>query len=745
MSATDTTTLEVSVEGMTCGSCSARVQRTLAAQPGVLDAQVNLATATAHVELTGEADLESLRTAVERAGYELLLEGPPTGDAPTTPPGPSSAADRAARAQASEAAHRRAWGRRLVLVLPPAVLLLAGMLGELVLGAHVLMEDWARWGSFLLATPVQLYIGWPFLREAARRARHRSANMDTLIAMGTSAAYLASTYELLVGGGDLYYEAQVVIIAFLVLGRYLEARAKGNAGRAIRALLELGAKEARVVRDGVESSVPVDEVVVGDVLKVRPGEKVPVDGVVVDGASAVDESMLTGESMPVDKAPGSTVAGATINASGVLTVRATAVGAETALAQIVHLVEQAQTGRGELQRLADRVSGVFVPVVIAIAVATYLGWSLLAGDGTEALLAAVAVLIIACPCALGLATPMAIMTGTGRGAQLGILIRSVEVLERTHRIDTIVFDKTGTLTRGEMELVDVVTADAEANELLRRVGAVEADSEHPIGQAIAAGARERTGAPLPAATAFLSLAGRGVRARVEDVEVVVGRRALLTDAGLELPGSLDEAAATLEAAGRTVVYGGWDGRVRGVLAVADTVKEGAARTIAELHGLGLRVAMLTGDNQRTARAIADELGVDRVLAEVLPEDKQREVARLQAAGEVVAMVGDGVNDAPALVQADLGIAIGTGTDVAIESSDLTLLGSDLAGVTTAIELSRRTHRTIRQNLFWAFAYNTAAIPLAAFGMLDPMIAGAAMAFSSVSVITNSLRLRRVGR
>ncbi len=721
----DSSTMELGVEGMTCGSCAARVQRTLSKIDGVASAEVNFATGKAHVTLTRPVHVTDLQDAVAKAGYTLR---PPAAEHP-----------HAADGQDPEAEQRRAWLRRLVAVTPAAAFMLAMML----VGYQATMRQGLRWAMFAVATPVQFVIGWPFLREAARRARRRTANMDTLIAMGTLAAYWFSVYQLAVGGG-LYFEAGVIIIAFLTAGRYFEARAKSRAGQAIRALLELGAKQARVIRSGQEITVPVDQVVVGDLVRVRPGEKIPVDGEVVEGASAVDESMLTGESVPVDKAVGSRVAGATVNASGVLTVRATAIGADTALAQIVQLVERAQRGKGKAQRLADRVSGVFVPAVIGVALLAFVGWATLGGDPQHGLIAAVAVLIIACPCALGLATPTAIMVGTGRGAELGILIKSVEVLERTRAITTVLVDKTGTLTKGEMGLTDVVTAAGiDKADLVRRAGAVEADSEHPIGAAIAATAR-RSGR-LPPVAGFTALAGQGVHADVDGTTVWVGRRKLAAEAGLLLPQPLDDAAERLEGEGKTAVLVGWDGEVRGVLAVADSLKEGAHEAVARLHAMGLRVAMITGDNARTAEAIGTSVGVDQVLAEVLPSDKQAEVRRLQAEGQVVAMVGDGVNDAPALVQADLGIAIGTGTDVAIESSDLTLMRGDLDGVATAIQLSRRTYRTIVQNLFWAFGYNTAAIPLAALGLLNPIIAGAAMAFSSVSVVTNSLRLRRFGR
>ena len=727
--AASTETVEFVVGGMTCGSCAARVQRVLGKTDGVADAQVNLATSRARVTLAQPVLITELQARVAKIGYSLAPVADRRGDL---------AAD-------SETAARRAWGRRVVAVAPAALFALVTMVRPALMEA----TGW-RAGALVVATLVEFVIGWPFLREAARRARRLTANMDTLIAVGTLAAYGFSVWELATGGMQVYFETAILLIAFLSLGRYFEARARGRAGQAIRALLELGAKQARLVRDDGEVMVPVEQVAVGDLVRIRPGERVPVDGQVIDGASAVDESMLTGESVPVSKAPGDQVAGATLNASGVLTVRATAVGADTALAQIVRLVEQAQAGKGQAQRLADRISAVFVPAVIAAAVLTSAGWWLLGGDPVKALTAAVAVLIIACPCALGLATPTAIMVGTGRGAELGILIKSVEVLERTRRITTVVFDKTGTLTHGRMAMTDAVPGQGTtAQDLLRLAGAAEAASEHPIGAAIADAARDR--GELPPAQGFRALAGEGVRAEVQDaagrpaVTVWVGRRKLAAEAGLLVPEALEAAAQRLERGGKTVVWAGWRGEVRGLLAVADTLKPGALQQVQRLHAMGLEVAMLTGDNATTAAAIAASVGIDRVMAEVMPADKVGEVVRLQAEGKTVAMVGDGVNDAPALVQADLGIAIGSGTDVAIESSDLTLLRGDLDGVATAIQLSRRTYRTIVQNLLWAFGYNTAAIPLAAAGLLNPIIAGAAMALSSVSVVTNSLRLRRFAR
>jgi copper-transporting P-type ATPase V len=719
--------VELNVSGMTCGSCAARVQRTLGRQAGVERADVNFATQRATVVFDpSQVGVDDLVAAVGKVGYGLAPAAPTGGPA-------EEASD-------IEGELQRLWLRRVVVAWPLG-------LAVLYLSLFHMMDPWARYSALVLTVPVQFWAGWPFLHQAAVRARSFTANMDTLIAMGTLAAFFFSAVQILFGPhhSDHYLDSAALIIAFLLLGRYFEARAKGRASKAIKALLELGAKEARLVVDGEERMVPVEQVTVGDLLRVRPGEKIPVDGEVTDGASAVDESMLTGESVPVDKKPGDSVAGATINAEGTLTVRATAVGADTALAQIVRLVEEAQGSKAPVQRLADRISGIFVPVVGLIALGTFAGWWLVAGDANAGLVAAVAVLIIACPCALGLATPTAIMVGTGRGAAMGILIKGGEVLERSKRIDTVVFDKTGTLTKGQMGLTDVVAADGmDEGELLRRVAAVEAASEHPVGRAVVDGARER-GISVPAATDFRSVPGHGVLATVDGLVVSAGRRKLMAEAGLAISPVLEERAQRLEGEGKTAIFAGWDGQARGVLAVADTLKDDAPAAVADLTGMGIDVVMITGDNQATANAIARRVGIRHVLAEVLPADKVAAVGALQQQGRVVAMVGDGVNDAPALVQADLGIAIGTGTDVAIESSDITLLSADLDGVASAIRLSRRTFRTILQNLGWAFGYNTAAIPLAVAGLLNPIIAGAAMAFSSVSVVTNSLRLARFRR
>jgi len=678
------------------------------------------------------------------SGIGLALFGPRRG-AHESPPGGEScggcgsapATTGGSSPEEQSRRERRTWLRRVWLAFPLGLVAFAS---TMFFGAY----PWAGWLAFAATVPVQFVAGWPFLKGAVQQARAGTSNMDTLVTLGTLTAFIYSTYQLFAGGA-LFFDTSALIIGFVVLGRYFEARAQGKTREAISKLLEMGAKEACLLADGQELLVPVDQVRVGDLVRVRPGEKIPVDGEVVDGRAAVDESMLTGESVPAEKTVGDRVAGATVNTDGLLTLRATAVGADTALAQIVRLVEQAQGGKAPVQRLADRVSAVFVPAVIGVAALTFAGWTLVAANPVAGMTAAVAVLVIACPCALGLATPTAIMVGTGRGADLGILVKGGEVLEASRKIDTVVFDKTGTLTRAQMRLTDVIADKRrQPDVVLRLAAAVESGSEHPIGAAIVAGARAR-GLEIPAATAFANIAGHGVRAQVDGKPVLVGRRKLVDEQDLQLSDHLAAAAGELEEQGRTAVFVGRDDHVVGVLAVADTVKDDAAEVVRQLHAMGLQVAMITGDNARTANAIARQVGIDRVLAEVLPQDKVTEVRRLQGEGRVVAMVGDGVNDAPALVQADLGIAIGTGTDVAIEASDITLMSDRLDGVVQAIKLSRQTLRTIYQNLGWAFGYNTAAIPLAALGSLNPVVAGAAMGFSSVSVVTNSLRLRRFGR
>ncbi|BDH03710.1 heavy metal translocating P-type ATPase [Streptomyces seoulensis] len=730
--------VELLIGGMTCASCAARVEKKLNRVDGV-SATVNYATEKAKVSFGDGVRVADLIAVVEKTGY--TAEEPPPPE-----PEPAAGAPEPTEPDPELAALRQ---RLLVSALLAAPVILMAMVPAFQ------FDNW-QWLSLTLAAPVVVWGGWPFHRAAWTNLRHGAATMDTLVSVGTLAAFGWSLWALFFGHAGMtgmrhafrftvsrtegtsviYLEVAAGVIALILLGRYLEARSKRRAGAALRALMELGAKDVTVLRDGRETRVPVGSLAVGDRFVVRPGEKIATDGTVVEGVSAVDASMLTGESVPVDVSPGDRVTGATVNAGGRLVVEATRVGADTQLARMARLVEDAQNGKAEVQRLADRISAVFVPVVILIALGTFGVWLGVTGDTVAAFTAAVAVLIIACPCALGLATPTALMVGTGRGAQLGILIKGPEVLESTRRVDTVVLDKTGTVTTGRMTLQEVYTAPGEdEKEVLRLVGALEHASEHPVARAIAAGAEERVGT-LPPAEHFENVPGRGVRGRVDGREVTAGR---LYDT---LPEELAAARSRAEQEGRTAVVAGWDGEPRAVLAVADAVKETSAEAVRELRALGLTPVLLTGDNRTVAEAVAREVGIDEVIAEVLPEDKVDVVRRLRSEGRTVAMVGDGVNDAAALATADLGLAMGTGTDAAIEAGDLTLVRGDLRVAADAIRLSRRTLATIKGNLVWAFGYNVAALPLAAAGLLNPMIAGAAMAFSSVFVVTNSLRLRR---
>jgi len=732
------------IGGMTCASCANRIEKKLNKLDGVA-ATVNYATEKAKVTVPAGYDPSLLVAEVEKTGYTAAL------------PKPKDTTANMSETEAGEEEDSELTSLRHRLI--GAIVLTVPVIAMAMIPA--LQFTYWQWASLALAAPVIIWGAWPFHKAAWTNLKHGAATMDTLISMGTSVALLWSLYALFLGtagtpgmthpfeftiapsdgAANIYLEVGAGVTMFILAGRYFEKRSKRQAGAALRALLELGAKEVAVLRDGVEVKIPTSELAVGDEFIVRPGEKIATDGLVTSGSSAVDASMLTGESVPVEVREGDSVTGATVNAGGRLVVRATRVGSDTQLAQMAKLVEDAQTGKAEVQRLADRISGIFVPIVIVVAFITLGAWL---GGGfpvAAAFTAAVAVLVIACPCALGLATPTALLVGTGRGAQMGVLIKGPEVLESTRKVDTVVLDKTGTVTSGKMTLTDVITEPGvDRAELLRFAGALEDSSEHPIAQAIAKGATQEVG-QLPTPEDFANVEGKGVQGIVEGTPVVVGRESLLADWSQKLSPEVAQAKAQAEGEGKTVVAIGWDGAARGILVVADTVKPTSAEAIRGLKEIGLTPVLLTGDNEAVARQIASEVGIDEVIAEVLPKDKVDVVTRLQEEGKIVAMVGDGVNDAPALAQADLGLAMGTGTDVAIEASDITLVRGDLRAAVDAIRLSRKTLSTIKTNLFWAFAYNTAAIPVAALGMLNPMLAGAAMAFSSVFVVGNSLRLR----
>ncbi|WP_422117624.1 heavy metal translocating P-type ATPase [Brachybacterium sp. UNK5269] len=729
---------------MTCASCANRIERKLNKLDGVT-ASVNYATEKAKLTVPEGYDPQLLISEVEKTGYTATLPKPPARTGAQTPSDDGEGSD----PELTSLRHR----------LIGAVALTVPVIAMAMIPA--LQFPYWQWLSLALAAPVIVWGAWPFHKAAWTNLKHGAATMDTLISMGTSAALLWSLYALFFGtagipgmthpfeltvapsdgAANIYLEVGAGVTMFILLGRYFEKTSKRQAGAALRALLELGVKEVSVLRGGQEQKIAIDDLEVGDQFIVRPGEKIATDGAVVSGMSAVDASMLTGESVPVEVRGGDAVTGATVNAGGRLVVRATRVGSDTQLAQMAKLVEDAQTGKAEVQRLADRISGIFVPIAIAVAVVALGGWLGAGFPAEAAFTAAVAVLVVACPCALGLATPTALLVGTGRGAQMGILIKGPEVLESTRKVDTVVLDKTGTVTTGKMTLTDVVSDNGtDRTELLRIAGAVEDFSEHPIAQAIAKGATQEAGG-LPSVTEFANVEGQGVRGTVEGRAVVVGRESLLAETEMTLSPQVAAAKIDAERQGKTVVAVGWDGQARGILIVADTLKPTSAEAITAMKDLGLTPVLLTGDNEAVARQIAAEVGIAEVIAEVLPAQKVDVVARLQAEGRTVAMVGDGVNDAPALAQADLGLAMGTGTDVAIEASDITLVRGDLRSAVDAIRLSRKTLSTIKTNLFWAFAYNTAAIPIAALGMLNPMLAGAAMAFSSVFVVGNSLRLR----
>lgn len=719
--------VELRLKGMTCAACAARLEKALNRLDGVVKASVNFAMGNATVEYNAsQVTVGDMIKAVQRAGYDAEEKTREDGDTEK-------------KEREREIRHLRG------LFVISAVLsfpLLAAMVFHLIGSPIEILHN--PWVQMLLATPVQFVVGYRFYKGAYHALKGGGANMDVLVSIGTTAAYLYSVYNGFFAGDsmNLYFEASAIVITLIMLGKYLEAVAKGKTSEAIKKLMGLRAKTARVVRDDREEDIPVEDVVIGDIVVVRPGEKVPVDGEIIEGRSAVDESMLTGESIPVEKNPGDTVIGATINKTGSFKFRATNVGRDTVLSQIVRMVEEAQESKAPVQKLADRISGVFVPVVMVIALISLFLWWLVGKDLNAGIINAVAVLVIACPCALGLATPTSVMVGTGKGAENGILIKGGEYLQRAHEIDALILDKTGTITKGKPELTDVVsTGGISEEEVLRFAAITERGSEHPLGEAIVKGARER-GIVLTDSSEFEAVPGHGVVALIDGKRVLLGNRRLMQKEGVSL-GDAEQVLSRLETEGKTAMLMAVEGSLAGVLAVADTVKENSKKAVEELKGMGIDIYMITGDNKTTAEAIARQVGIKNVLAEVLPEHKAEEVMKLRKAGRVTGMVGDGINDAPALAAADVGFAIGTGTDVAMEAADITLMGGDLMGIVLAIRLSRATMRNIKQNLFWAFAYNSVGIPFAAMGFLSPVIAGAAMAFSSVSVVSNALRLKRV--
>ncbi|MCY8986806.1 copper-exporting P-type ATPase CopA [Bacillus atrophaeus] len=726
---------EFQIAGMTCAACANRIEKRLNKTEGVSSAPVNFALETVAVEYNPkEVAITDLKETVAKLGYQLEQKGEANGE--------------------TESPQKKEQRKQTVRLIFSAILsfpLLWAMVSHFSFTSFIWVPDifMNPWMQFALATPVQFVIGWPFYTGAYKALRNKSANMDVLVALGTIAAYVYSLYLTIQSLGahghtdGLYYETSAILLTLILLGKRFEAKAKGRSSDAIKKLMKLQAKTATVVRDGQEQVIPIEDVMTGDLVYVKPGERIPVDGEVTEGRSAVDESMITGESIPVDKSPGDSVTGATMNANGFLKIKAVNVGKDTALSQIIRVVEEAQGSKAPIQRLADQISGIFVPIVLGIAVITFLIWYFWAapGDVGEAISKLIAVLVIACPCALGLATPTSIMAGSGRSAEFGILFKGGEHLEKTHRLDTIVLDKTGTVTNGKPVLTDAVAADGfEETELLRLAAAAETGSEHPLGEAIATGVKEK-GIDIPKLTRFEAKIGAGVSAEAAGKTILVGSRRLMESEGVQHEALLSQMSA-LEGEGKTVMLVSVDGEPAGLIAVADTIKETSREAVKRLMSMGLEVIMMTGDNRKTAEAIAKEAGITRVIAEVRPEQKAEEISRLQQTGSRVAMVGDGINDAPALATADIGMAIGTGTDIAMETADITLIRGDLNSIADAIRMSRLTMKNIKQNLFWALGYNTLGIPIAAFGFLAPWVAGAAMAFSSVSVVLNALRLQR---